>query len=121
MGVRAMKIGQYDLGMNAMMKEMNALKVASHNNFTQDIQPDRNAINPSSANFGDMLSKAIDNVSELGHESKNKATAFEMGDQSVSLADVMIAKEKSGVAFEATLHVRNKILEAYEKIMQMPV
>ena len=48
-------------------------------------------------------------------------TAFDMGDPNLSLADVMIAKEKSGIAFEATMQVRNKVLEAYKTIMNMPV
>jgi flagellar hook-basal body complex protein FliE len=33
----------------------------------------------------------------------------------------MVAKEKSGIAFEATIQVRNKVLEAYKQIMSMPV
>jgi len=34
---------------------------------------------------------------------------------------VMLAKEKAGIAFEATLQIRNKVLSAYQEIMQMPV
>ena len=44
-----------------------------------------------------------------------------MGAPNLSLADVMVMKEKSGIAFEATLQVRNKVLEAYKQIMNMPV
>jgi flagellar hook-basal body complex protein FliE len=33
----------------------------------------------------------------------------------------MVTKEKSGIAFEATIQVRNKVLEAYKQIMNMPV
>lgn len=54
-------------------------------------------------------------------DSREQQRRFEMGDPSLSLADVMVAKEKSGIAFEATLQVRNKVLEAYKQIMQMPV
>ena len=78
-------------------------------------------INPSSQNFGDMLSQAINNVNSMQLESKEKAVAFEMGDTSLSLADVMIAKEKAGIAFEATIQVRNKVVEAYKQMMNMPV
>ncbi|WP_102798320.1 flagellar hook-basal body complex protein FliE [Bowmanella denitrificans] len=77
--------------------------------------------NPSSQNFGDMLKQALDNVNELQFDSRNKQVAFEMGDKSLSLVDVMVAKEKSGIAFEATLQVRNKVMEAYKQIMNMPV
>jgi flagellar hook-basal body complex protein FliE len=77
--------------------------------------------NPSSQNFADLLSNAIGTVNDMQLESKDKAMAFEMGDKSLSLADVMVAKEKAGIAFEATIQVRNKVLEAYKQIMSMPV
>ncbi|GAB3034798.1 flagellar hook-basal body complex protein FliE [Bowmanella dokdonensis] len=77
--------------------------------------------NPSSQNFGDMLKNALDTVNDLGYASKDKQVAFEMGDKSLSLVDVMVAKEKAGIAFEATVQVRNKVLEAYKTIMNMPV
>lgn len=77
--------------------------------------------NPSSKNFGDMLGQAINTVNEMQLDSKNKQIAFEMGDKSLSLADVMVTKEKSGIAFEATVQVRNKVMEAYKQIMNMPV
>ena len=77
--------------------------------------------NPSSQNFADLLSNAIGTVNDMQLQSKDMAMAFEMGDKSLSLADVMIAKEKAGLAFEATIQVRNKVLDAYKQIMNMPV
>lgn len=77
--------------------------------------------NPSSQNFAELLSNAIGTVNDMQLESKDKAMAFEMGDKSLSLADVMVAKEKAGIAFEATIQVRNKVLDAYKQIMNMPV
>jgi flagellar hook-basal body complex protein FliE len=44
-----------------------------------------------------------------------------MGDENVSLSDVMIARNKSSVAFEATIQVRNKLVDAYKQLMNMPV
>ena len=84
-------------------------------------QPNAIQGNPSSQNFADLLSNAIGTVNEMQLESRNAQKAFEMGDKSLSLADVMVAKEKSGIAFEATIQVRNKVLEAYKQIMSMPV
>lgn len=78
-------------------------------------------LNPSSKNFSEMLGKAIDTVNTMQLDAKHKAESFEMGDKTLSMADVMVAKEKSGIAFEATLQVRNKVLEAYKQIMNMPV
>ncbi|MFC0118886.1 flagellar hook-basal body complex protein FliE [Pseudoalteromonas xiamenensis] len=77
---------------------------------------------PSSTNqFGDLLADAINTVNGLQKEAKSKVTAMEMGDRSVSLAEVMIASQKASVAFEATVQVRNKLVESYKEIMSMPV
>ncbi|MCV6002878.1 flagellar hook-basal body complex protein FliE, partial [Escherichia coli] len=48
-------------------------------------------------------------------------TRFDRGDADVSLSDVMIARNKSSVAFEATVQIRNKLVEAYKDLMNMPV
>lgn len=77
--------------------------------------------NNSGSNFADMLTSAVNNVNSMQATSRNMQNAFDMGDPNLSLADVMVAKEKSSIAFEATLQVRNKVLEAYKSIMNMPV
>jgi flagellar hook-basal body complex protein FliE len=78
-------------------------------------------INESTSNFGDMLTNALKSVNELQTEAGEKKTAFEMGDSNVTLAEVMIASSKSGIALDATVQIRNKFVEAYKEIMSMPV
>ncbi|SDH52389.1 flagellar hook-basal body complex protein FliE [Vibrio xiamenensis] len=73
------------------------------------------------ADFGNMLSKAINNVNGLQKTSSDMQMRFDRGDEDVSLSDVMIARNKSSVAFEATIQVRNKLVEAYKELMNMPV
>ncbi|MAD98316.1 MAG: flagellar hook-basal body complex protein FliE [Flavobacteriaceae bacterium] len=69
--------------------------------------------------FSKLLIKAIDNVNEL-HQKAGKATKeFELGTTDISLAEVMIARSKAGVATEATIQVRNKAIEGYKEIMNM--
>ena len=48
------------------------------------------------------------------------AAAYERGEE-IPLTDVVLAMQKSSLAFEATLQVRNKVLKAYEDIFNMPV
>lgn len=79
------------------------------------------ATNSPAGDFSSLLTKSIDSVNEIQKESGRLGDAFVMGDPSVSLAEVMIAKQKAGIAFEATLQVRNKLLGAYKEIMAMPV
>lgn len=79
------------------------------------------AVNPTGNDFSSLLKQSIDRVNDIQQESSRLGDAFISGDQSVSLAEVMIAKEKSSLAFQATIQVRNKLLSAYKEIMNMPV
>ncbi len=71
--------------------------------------------------FSSLMKTTVDKVNETQQAAGKLRTAFEMGDANVSLADVMIASQKSSVAFQATLQVRNKLVEAYQQVMRMPV
>lgn len=85
------------------------------------------AINPAEAtnnggvSFGDVLAKSIDSVNQVQKTSASLKTSFEKGDPNVTLTDVMIASQKSSLAFSAMVEVRNKFLEAYKTVMNMPV
>ena len=46
--------------------------------------------------------------------------AYERGED-VPLTDVVLSMQKSSLSFEATLQVRNKVVKAYEEILNMPV
>ena len=70
--------------------------------------------------FGDHLKSAISQVSNLQAQSSAITQAYEAGDE-VDVTKVMLAREKSSLAFEATMQVRNKLLSAYKDIISMPV
>ncbi|KTD65778.1 flagellar hook-basal body complex protein FliE [Legionella spiritensis] len=71
--------------------------------------------------FGDVFQKALGGVSELQQSAEGLKVRFETGDPQVNLGEVMIAAKKSDLAFEATLRVRNKFVQAYQDIMNMPI
>lgn len=71
-------------------------------------------------NFADHLQKALSQVADAQAEAGKTAQAFERGDET-DVAKVMLAREKSSLAFEATLQIRNKLLSAYKDIVSMPV
>ncbi len=74
-----------------------------------------------SSSFADMLGQAINKVSDTQQTSSQLANAFEIGKSGVDLTDVMIASQKASVSFQALTQVRNKLVQAYQDIMQMPV
>jgi flagellar hook-basal body complex protein FliE len=78
-------------------------------------------VNKSGQDFGNLLNDAINTVNDLQKDAGMKKKAFAMGDRSISLAETMISAQKAGLAFGATVEVRNKFVEAYKEIMSMPV
>lgn len=87
-------------------------------------KPDTTAIGrpqESTSNFGEMMTNALDTVNEFQKESGRLRTAVESGDESVTLTQAMIASQKASVAFQSVSEARNKLVSAYEKIMNMPI
>ena len=72
------------------------------------------------ANFGELMQQAINQVNETQMQASSLTRAFELG-ENVDLSQVMIAVQKSRVSFEALTQVRNKLLTAYQDVMNMSV
>jgi len=89
--------------------------------ISQDTIKTNNVNKPSGASFNDVFSQAIDKVNEVQQSSSSLANAYISGDESVDITDVMIASQKSSVAFQAATQVRNKVIEAYKDVMNMPI
>ena len=68
--------------------------------------------------FTDTLKSAVQEVNAAQQRSSDLAAAYERGEVT-DITQVMLARQESGVAFEATLQVRNKLLSAYQDIMRM--
>jgi len=71
--------------------------------------------------FGSLLSRAVDGVNETQQEASALKTAYEQGDPTVDITRVMIQAQKATVSFQALTQVRNKVVQAYEDIMKMPI
>lgn len=71
--------------------------------------------------FGDSLAQAIDSVNETQMAAKKLKADYAAETGEASLADVMIAAQKADLSFRAMTEVRNKLVTAYQEIMNMPV
>lgn len=71
--------------------------------------------------FTETLRNAIDGVNEAQQRSGALAQAFERGEPGADLAKVMIAAQQSQVAFRATVEVRNRLVQAYQDVLNMPL
>ncbi len=70
--------------------------------------------------FASQMKNAVNEVAKMQNESSRITQAFEAGEE-VDVTKVMLAREKSSIAFEATMQIRNKLLSAYKDIVSMPV
>jgi len=70
------------------------------------------------APFGDLLSNAVGDVSRLEGEAQKTVSELMTG-SAVDVHQAMIAAEKASMAFELSLAVRNKAVQAYQQVMSM--
>jgi flagellar hook-basal body complex protein FliE len=71
-------------------------------------------------NFANALKGALDGVNQSQMNASALSEGYERGEVT-DVARVMLARQEAGIAFEATLQVRNKLLSAYQDIMRMGV
>lgn len=71
--------------------------------------------------FANVLKNSLDSVAEAQNKASSLQQAFVMGDDKVSLSDTMIAMQKANISLQATVQVRNKVVAAYNDIMNMQV
>ena len=105
-----------NISQSSLISQMQALESMSQG----QMQPVDQKIDDSNS-FSSMMSKAINQVNDTQMHAGELKKTFEMGGGDVDLSEVMIAIQKSRVSFEALTQVRNKLLNAYQDVMNMPV
>lgn len=104
------------------MNEINASDLLSQiRTLGRELQPTQAAAAPATNNFGDMLKTTINSVNEAQQYASDLKIGFVNGSTDKSLAEVMIASQKADLSFRAVTEVRNKLISAYQDIMNMPV
>jgi flagellar hook-basal body complex protein FliE len=71
--------------------------------------------------FANVLKQGLDEVSASQQRASTLATQFEQGVAGVELPQVMLEMQKASVSFRAVTEVRNKLVDAYQSIMNMPI
>ena len=70
--------------------------------------------------FTDALKTALDQVKDSQGKAEELTNGYQRGEVT-DVAKVMLARQEAGIAFEATLQLRNRLLSAYQDIMRMGV
>jgi flagellar hook-basal body complex protein FliE len=71
--------------------------------------------------FANVLKTSLNEVARTQTEAATLSKSFTVGDPNTNLQDVMIAMQKSSIAFQQAVQVRNKLVQAYHDIMNMQV
>lgn len=71
--------------------------------------------------FGSELQASIQRINQLQKSAAAKAEAFQAGDPNIELNDLMVDMQKSSVAFQMGLQVRNRLVTSYRDVMNMQV
>jgi flagellar hook-basal body complex protein FliE len=79
------------------------------------------AASAGAGDFAQALKSAIDQVNQTQQQAQGLAQNFSAGDPNANLHEVMISLQKANVSFQEMIQVRNKLVSAYQDIMNMPV
>ena len=73
------------------------------------------------SDFSSVLKSSLNDVSRVQNDAVKLSQAFTVGDPNTNLQDVVIAMNKSQISFQQAVQVRNKLVQAYQEIMNMQV
>ncbi|WP_404482526.1 flagellar hook-basal body complex protein FliE [Novosphingobium sp. BL-52-GroH] len=108
-----LQLRQQIISRNELLREIHTAQAASQGGgITVNQGP--------ATGFSSALHNALGEVNAVQQRSEDLSVAYEKGEVT-DVAKVMLARQEAGVAFEATLQVRNKLLSAYQDIMRMGV
>jgi flagellar hook-basal body complex protein FliE len=102
-----------DMNVNQVLSQMRAMSLQAAGRPVQETAV--------STDFSALLQQSIASVNDTQQSAGKMVEAFETGAANISLADVMVSTQKASVSFQAMLQVRNKLVEAYQDVMNMPM
>lgn len=73
------------------------------------------------ADFAQILQNSIDQVNQTQQQAEGMAANFAAGDGNANLHEVMISLQKANISFQEMVQVRNKLVSAYNDVMNMQV
>lgn len=102
-------------GIDQMLSELRSVTQAAQNKPATDAQ------GAGGVDFAQVLQTAMADVSAAQKEARSMAQDFSAGDPNVNLQDVMVNLQKANLSFQQMVQVRNRLVTAYQDIMNMPV
>lgn len=110
-----------DMQIQSVLAQMRALSQSGRVEGAAPVEAVKETQGTGREDFATTLHEAVRSVNDIQKAASTQQTEFELGEANTSLPQVMIAMNKSSIAFEATNQVRNRLLSAYQEVMSMQV
>lgn len=107
--------------MNVTLKPFDFAQAVARAGLAIDGQPLAQPKPVQGPGFQQALTQALGAVSESQARASAMQREVQLDNPTVSLEQTMVAMQKAQIGFQATLQVRNKLVQAYSDIMQMQV
>jgi len=110
-------------GMDSLLAQMRSAMAVAQGGVTPLTPKANTAVSDASGttDFAKVLRSSLDSVANRQSHANEMEKSFVLGDKNINLSDVMIDMQKANIAFQATVQVRNKVIAAYNDIMNMQV
>lgn len=110
-----------DMNVNQLLAQMRVMEAQAKSQITVESPAINEVNNAQKTDFSEVLVNSINTVNDNLMSAGAMASNFQKGDSGISMAELMVNMEKASVSFQAMTSVRNKLLTAYQEIMNMPV
>jgi flagellar hook-basal body complex protein FliE len=108
--------------MDLKLKPFDFTQAAARAGLRPDGQPlARASASANGESFQSAMAQALQSVSQAQNDAQTLQRELQLDNPSVSLEQTMVAMQKSQLGFQATLQVRNRLVQAYSEIMNMQV
>lgn len=103
-------------GINAILDQLQATS-----SLASGIKKPKTENEAVKVDFGETLKNAVDKTNNLQLTAQQMTQDFVSGEKNLDLHEVMISLQKANITFQTTVQVRNKLVTAYQEIMNMQV
>jgi flagellar hook-basal body complex protein FliE len=107
--------------MNVTLKPFDFAQAVARAGMNTQGQPLKKAQAVEDGGFQKALTQAIHSVSSSQMQATQMQREVQLDNPNVSIEETMVAMQKAQIGFQATLQVRNKLVQAYSEIMNMQV
>jgi flagellar hook-basal body complex protein FliE len=117
------RVGVDPAGIERILEQLRAAQARMQGGVPGNAAPKPVAQAPAAApsDFASALKTSLDQVNSLQVKATEATRLFELDPKNTNLHEVMITTQKAQISFQATLQFRNKVVQAYQDIMNMQI